>query len=92
MGGHRATHTKFDNEYEQWMQDQKNKIKKGKTYTICENNAPIGVYTYVGTKFGVHNQENMSLFLMFQICERIEGFEFSEDGLVEKSISIRCIK
>ena len=69
------------------------KIKKGGTYIICENNAPIGKYTYVGTKFGVNNQEKMSMFLMFQICERIEGFEFSEDGLVEKSISIRyCIK
>ena len=68
------------------------KIKKGETYIICDNNVPIGTYTYVGTKSGVNSQNSLSMFLMFKKYERIEGFEFSEDGLVEKSISIRCIK
>lgn len=72
------------------------KIKKGGTYIICENNAPIGKYTYVGTKSGINSRNSLSMFLMFKKYdhisnyERIEGYEFSENGLVEKSITIQC--
>jgi len=74
------------------------KIKKGETYIICDNNVSIGTYTYVGTKSGVNSQNNLSMFLMFKKYdhisnyERIEGYEFSENGLVEKSITIQCTK
>ena len=56
----------------------------------------MGSYIYIGKKNGINDQGVMSLFLMFKRdCsvlnnEIIEGYETTEHGLVERSITIRC--
>ena len=68
------------------MKINETQIKKGETYIICDNNVPIGTYTYVGTKSGVNSRNSLSMFLMFKKYdhisnyERIEGYEFSKNG------------
>ncbi len=75
-------------------------LTKGNKYIICDKNVPIGTYTYIGTKSGVNDQDKMATFLMFtskrgehvSTYECIEGYEFSEGGLVEPTITIRSPK
>jgi len=70
-------------------------LTKGNTYIICDKDVPIGTYTYIGKKSGVNDQEKMARFLMFKkeghtsSYEIIEGYEITDKGLVEPTITIR---
>lgn len=67
----------------------------GNKYIIYNNNVQTGVYTYIGIKSALNDQEKMSKFLMFMKCddsskyECVEGYEMRDDKLVELSITIQ---
>lgn len=70
-------------------------LAHGNKYIICNNNVQTGVYTYIGIKSALNDQEKMSTFLMFMKCdglskcESVEGYEVIDGVVVESSITIQ---